>query len=317
MFGVGTAVATEQPRDRVFENLAPIRNALEAQARSIMDKSGGAVQVQIDSLSYDKTRHVLWFSERTTSSMIGEIHGLSAAYVTREGTLQTHCYAQEWEWEKRKPECRRILESVELDAAITIPPLTPIPDLFGMSKPKAEAMYQELTARAKAGDLGIDFRALRYACAYAKRCENADDRADMTAAGKAGAEERWTDMAAISERMIGQNFANVLAHAYCVTAYTKLNLPEKAKPHLAIVTGYVRSILDSGDGKSPETAIDVVSARDEQMALSSLLNVYGKPVEGAVVFTKEHWYHEEQLQDSKTQKITKLYFNVEVFYNPR
>jgi hypothetical protein len=66
----------------------------------------------------------------------------------------------------------------------------------------------------------------------------------------------------LAERLIDEGFVNMEVHADCVAIYKELNQPEKSQFHLNVMTGLMRSIMGSGDGKTKETAYEVICTRE-------------------------------------------------------
>src|SRR5689334_1914053 len=90
--------------------------------------------------------------------------------------------------------------------------------------------YQTLVDRAKAGELTIDFRALRLACIRASHCEPRGSATDLTAMSV----EDPRKALEVAKKLIEDGFANLEAHATAAGAYARLNEQEKANAHLAI-----------------------------------------------------------------------------------
>src|SRR5579871_2631591 len=116
-----------------------------------------------------------------------------------------------------------------------------------------DATYAELVKKAQAGDSSVDFRALRLACADAKKCD-ATDRDDLVAMRKASQAKDYKKAAKLAEKSIERGFPNIEAHATAAEAYKALKETDKAEFHHAITGALIRSIMKTGDGKTKETA---------------------------------------------------------------
>ena len=86
---------------------------------------------------------------------------------------------------------------------------------------------------------------------------------------------------------------------------------EQAEFHKYIYEQLVKSITDSGDGKSPETAFIVIEVHEEYVVLES--DGDQDFAEIAVTDAKGgHSYDELVVDDSVTNKTQKIYFNVDI-----
>jgi hypothetical protein len=121
---VGVIVSADQLSDEMFANLSDAYPTLDIYMRHLLDPSaGGTIQsAQMSNLFYDKAHHVLWGMSQSSFSDIGNLQTLSAAYVTRVGTVQVHCYSKASEYSKYQPTFRRIVDSVEIDPRVTLTP---------------------------------------------------------------------------------------------------------------------------------------------------------------------------------------------------
>ena len=117
-----------------------------------------------------------------------------------------------------------------------------------------------------------------------------------------------------AEHLISLGFVDIEAHATSVTAYREINDPVKAKFHLDVTTALLRSILASGDGKTIETAYEVIADREEYDSLSSLGLPYFGP---GITFTKiedgGHHYDKWEIKDPKTGQNVVVFFNTDAF----
>jgi hypothetical protein len=106
--------------EAMFENM-DLSNRTVDELIKIWESSGGTLEkAQMNSMSYDKARHLLWGMSRSTFSGVGELQTLSGAYVTTTGSIQVHCYSKASEFGKYKPICKDIIESVVIDPKIVI-----------------------------------------------------------------------------------------------------------------------------------------------------------------------------------------------------
>ena len=169
--------------------------------------------------------------------------------------------------------------------------------------------YEEMLAHAMAGESGVDYQALRFA--YAAKSDfnpygltGASHRDAMFKAYQAG------DCAtAVKEasQLLDVNFVNIDGHIISDMCYGRLgNEAEHAREH-AIATGLIRSIMESGDGKTEQTAFVVISV-DEEYSLLRVLRL--KPGRQSLVQSDGHKL--DQLDASRPDGQTQtLFFNVD------
>jgi hypothetical protein len=195
-----------------------------------------------------------------------------------------------------------------LKAVVAVAVLTTA--LVGAEKP--DTAYLEFVKRVNAGDASVDFRALRLACAKANKCDAKGENRDLIAMRRASQAHAYKEAAKIGEKLIAEGFPNIEAHAICADAYTALNDPEKAKFHQAVTSGLIRSIMTTGDGKSKESAFEVIGTHEEHV----ILNVLGLPAFGnqALMPGKPHSYDVIEVNDPKSGQKISVYFNIDAFY---
>ncbi len=174
-----------------------------------------------------------------------------------------------------------------------------------------DATYAELVKKAQAGDSSVDFRALRLACADAKKCD-ATDRDDLVAMRKASQAKDYKKAAKLAEKSIERGFPNIEAHATAAEAYKALKETDKAEFHHAITGALIRSIMKTGDGKTKETAFEVISVDEEHI----VLNVLGLPVFGrqSLISGKPHSYDLIEVDAPNGGGKVSVYFNIDAFF---
>lgn len=187
--------------------------------------------------------------------------------------------------------------------------------LITISLPAAQspdALYAELVKKAVSGDSTVDFRALRLACAKAENCNAKGESKDLIAMRRASQTGDHKAAIQVAEKLIAAGFPNVEAHAICAEAYKALQQPEKAKFHHDVTSALIRSILSTGDGKTKETAFEVIGTQEEYILLSLLgLPPFGRQ---SLIPGKPHSYDLIEVDDPKTGKKVSFYFNIDAFY---
>jgi hypothetical protein len=141
----------------------------------------------------------------------------------------------------------------------------------------AVARYQAMLARVKGGDRDVDFQALRYAYA-----DSGGDRArrrevdDLVGAMFRAYKVRDFDGAiATAEKVLAIDYLDIDAQVVCDLSYRMLSNTIGAESCHEMASRLLRSIADSGDGATPESAYRVIAEREAY----SFLNARGlKPV---------------------------------------
>ena len=164
----------------------------------------------------------------------------------------------------------------------------------GVTGAAAESSYDALVAQIKTGNTAIDYQALRYARAelpgYNPYAALADpDKGDMFRALAAGNLER---VAALASQIIDRDYTDIAAHAALATVLERQGNSEQSAFERAVADGLLRSIQDSGDGMTPETAYVVIGVAEEytllgaggaQVTKQSLLETARGPVDALEV----------------------------------
>jgi hypothetical protein len=137
--------------------------------------------------------------------------------------------------------------------------------------------YSKLVARAAAQDRSVDFRALRFAwlkSAARKRHKTSemDMRNAVTTALDAG---DFQAARAASVKLLSEMYSSPFGHAFLRGACTRLHDDACAAQEKFVTLGMVKSIMDSGDGKTCSTGWQVASVSEEYFILFAVLG--GKP----------------------------------------
>jgi hypothetical protein len=199
--------------------------------------------------------------------------------------------------------------TILIGAAMFVPPLEAGPATAEDSR------YKELVAKASNGDLSIDFRALRLACLKTSGCDPTGDTKDMIAMRRAMQSKEYNTAAKLAETLTDHGFVNIEAHADASQAYEAMNKPDKAKFHHDVTTSLLRSILSSGDGKTKETAFEVIGTFEEYIVMS----VLGLPALGSqsLMPGKPNSYDVLERTNPKTGQSISVYFKIDAFYPPK
>jgi hypothetical protein len=204
---------------------------------------------------------------------------------------------------------------VQLLRILIVASILSLSALHAMAGEQDDVTYQALVGRVKGGDLSIDFRSLRLACIRSNLCEPRGTKADLALMNRAVADHEPRSVVEVAERLIEKGYVNMEAHATAVQAYTQLNESAKAKFHLDVTVALLRSIMSSGDGKSKESAFEVICDREEYYMLTTLgLPYLGSEVASAhVVQDGPHTYDRWEVRNPKTGQNVVVFFNTDQF----
>ena len=131
----------------------------------------------------------------------------------------------------------------------------------------APPTYESLLEKARKGDAGLDFTALRMASAARLAKASAADPELRKKMFEALHEDQWAAVIETGNQVLAQNYLDIDAHMFVASAYEKTHEPEKAAAHRTMGNGLIKSILASGDGRSFKTAFVVISVEEEYSVL--------------------------------------------------
>lgn len=175
---------------------------------------------------------------------------------------------------------------------------------------KKPSEYAGLLARVKSGDLSIDFKQLRFSYMESPERHQAKDTDDQKKAMFEALKKKDYAKALHNADVVLENeFVDLDAHRVMQIACEGLQDEQKAHFHEAVARGLLRSILDSGDGKSAATAYVVISVHEEYI----VLQVLGlRPSGQSVVHIDGHSYDVLETKKQDSGASVKLYFNVDI-----
>lgn len=171
----------------------------------------------------------------------------------------------------------------------------------------AELSYDDYVAQVKAGKLDIDYTAFRMAYVASPKYEPyGAARVLMGQMKKAYTAGDCPAAMAHAKEIFEVNLVQIDAHFVTALCQRKAGNEEEARREHAMLMGLVRSVLGSGDGKSPETAFVAIEEEYSVLAALSLTLVRQALVNhGGSAFDRM----EAKKRDSD-QTVT-LYFNVD------
>jgi hypothetical protein len=174
---------------------------------------------------------------------------------------------------------------------------------------RAAENYEALVARLKAGDLKVDFGALRDAYAestgYAPYGGSFDAaRQDMIKA--ANAHDCKTSLAN-AEKVLDAIYIDILSHTLSARCYQSDGDSAKAEFHRSVARGLYDAIVATGDGKTPKTAFAVVTINEEY----DVLGIRDLDLETqSLVYNDGHAYDAMKAKSESGEEMT-LYFQID------
>lgn len=180
-------------------------------------------------------------------------------------------------------------------------------------QPGPKVSYADLLERVKKQDPGVNFKELRIAYTetkdYSPYGGDSESRTAMFVALKA---EDYDKALASSEKILASNYLDINAHFVAYAANRHLERTEKSDYHRYVFQNLLKSISDSGDGKTMETAFFVIST-DEEYALFNFMGL--RPTGQALIEDKGHHYDKMTAMDPKTDQSSTYFFNIDKPFN--
>jgi hypothetical protein len=195
--------------------------------------------------------------------------------------------------------------AVILTACFSMPHLVsqaPSPD------PK-KPTYAELVASVRKGDANVDYAAMRYAYLDSperKKGKYYDSKERNDVLQKKDFEKALK----MANEIFATDFVDINAHLFAAAAYHGLGREEDAKKEVDYARALVKSILDSGDGKTQDTAYVVISVDEEYIVLRFLeIRPGGQSLSGG-----KNGQMFDVLKGSKDGQGVTMYFNISKFF---
>jgi hypothetical protein len=174
-----------------------------------------------------------------------------------------------------------------------------------------ESNYYSMLTQLKNNDLKADFSALRMS--YTKTADyqpyGGDTSKTINAAYESLGKKEFKEASKLAETVLEKNFVDLDAHFICQIAFRELGSLTKYGFHRNILKGLVNSLYASGNGLKPETAIVVITTREEYF----LMNANGlKRTKQSLINANGHRYDKMEVENKKTGEKKVLYFNVDI-----
>jgi hypothetical protein len=182
---------------------------------------------------------------------------------------------------------------------------------FAQETPKAKLTYEDMVERAKGGDQTIDFRQLRLAYMDSKTYSKGPDTETQKKAMMAALNSKdFPGAIKNADVVLASNYVDMDAHFAKYIANRELNATDRADFHKFVLQALMKSITDFGDGKTPETAFQVIQVHEEYVLLRFM--GVGLPESQSLLHKNGHSYDEIKFKDPKSGQSVTLYFNVDI-----
>jgi hypothetical protein len=179
-----------------------------------------------------------------------------------------------------------------------------------VSGASASASYEDLIAKLKAGDKKVDFRSVRLAYAESKDAlASGSSHLTRQAMNTALHNRRFDETIRIAADILKIVYISPDTHASLSTAYRELGDTARSDFHKTVYLGLVNSIIEVGDGKSPQTAYHVVTTEEEYAVMRAFgLSVWGQEL----INRDDRWFEILSATNTKTNETAKVYFNIDI-----
>jgi hypothetical protein len=175
-------------------------------------------------------------------------------------------------------------------------------------KSSSSHLYDSLLAQVRSGDTTIDFESLRMAYTETSDYSPYGDESEEGAIFAAIDSGQWNLALERAANVLKTNYVSITAHIGAELAYRNLEASDSAKLHHTIVYKLAMSILNSGDGTSPESAWKVIRVSEEYTVLQMLGKRVGS--QALVRSSDGHPVDKMSVTDRETGEETTYYFDV-------
>jgi hypothetical protein len=215
---------------------------------------------------------------------------------------------------------RTLIAALALSVALVVfasaqspqPSARPAPQASPQTQPAKNA-YASLLERAKRSDPTLDFKELRMAYTETKDYSPySNDREALRAVVAALVSKEYDKALTQADKILSSNYVDINAHFGAFAAHKALQHADQSAFHRFMFDGLLKSVVNSGDGKTEETAFIVIST-DEEYVLFDFLGL--RPTGQALVNKDGHSYDKMTAVDPKTNQTVVYFFNIDKPFN--
>jgi hypothetical protein len=153
--------------------------------------------------------------------------------------------------------------------------------------PNYDDKYSAYVQMLENGETKIDYQDFRFSFLESEQfviaSKKTKELSDLTKRMYAEMEKsNYGEVISITQQMLSIDYTNMLAHKILRQTYEILKDTENAQKYKAIQFGLLHSIIDTGDGKTCETAWKVIQISEEYF----ILNILGAEVKQQSIYKK-------------------------------
>ena len=206
-------------------------------------------------------------------------------------------------------------ESTTARSACTAIILITISFIFAVNPPRADSQepkkptYAELVEKAKSGDPTVDFAALRFAFLDAPGGHK-EGFFNSRQFSTLFQQKDYEKVLQTANDYLAQDFVDIRSHFYAGAALHALGREAESQKESALAKGLVKSITDSGDGKSQKTAYVAIST-SEEYALLEWLGIHATSQSLQLGKDGAAW---DVLVGTRGNEPMSVYFDIAKFY---
>lgn len=179
---------------------------------------------------------------------------------------------------------------------------------LALPKEQAPDKYLTLLVRLKQGDITVNFLELRQAYADSPEYTDFADSDELKAMYGAYHRGDYPEALKHSQQLLAKCYLDIDAHQVAFLANREMHVDEEAEFHHRIAHGLIQAIFQTGDGKTAETAWQVLTVHEEYI----VIGVLGlQPGSQSLVHKGKRSYDVLEPTDPKTHEKATLYFNID------
>ena len=167
--------------------------------------------------------------------------------------------------------------------------------------------YESLLEKVKQGDRTVDFTELRLAFFESSNYNPYAPMLTYRPLWGALAQNNYAEAIKIAQSVFEKNFIEVNANMVAHIAYRETGDTERAAFHRFMADGMLASIKSTKDGKTLETAFEVISVSEEYGLMRSMGL---RPIRQSLIHEKGHFFDALVVLDKTNQEST-VFFNVD------
>lgn len=174
--------------------------------------------------------------------------------------------------------------------------------------PAEKSKYEVLLEKVKQKDPAVNFTELRLAFYESPNYNPYAPMMTYRPLNAALNQKNYEEVLKIADSVLAKNFVEINAHMAAQIAHQELGNADRAQFHKFMADGLLKSIKGNADGKSVDTAFEVISINEEYGLIRSL---GVRPIKQALVENKGRSYDAITVVDPQTSQESVIYFNID------